>query len=216
MSNSQAGQDEFVINVMKKKQNGFFLEIGTNDPIHINNTYILEKEYNWRGFLIEYDPKWESSYVETRPNSIYTINDARKIDYKKLFETHNAPKNFDYLQIDLEVDNKSTIDTLEILNNNIFKDYKFATVTFDHDIYRGDFYNTRLRSREIFEQNGYFLLYPDVNTFEDWYVHPDLVDIEYINKILPREPYLISKANLVGCPNELEYNSIINHIKNNS
>jgi len=40
--NGQAEQDKFVLNVMKHKQNGFFLEIGSNHPIHINNSYILE------------------------------------------------------------------------------------------------------------------------------------------------------------------------------
>ena len=55
MFNGQAGQDKFVINILKEKCNGFFLEIGSNDPIEINNSYILEKKYNWKGIMIEYD-----------------------------------------------------------------------------------------------------------------------------------------------------------------
>ena len=73
----------------------------------------------------------------------------------------------------------------------IFQEYKFATVTFEHDIYTGDNYNTRLLSREIFLNRGYVLVFPDVrscqNAFEDWYVHPDLVDMDYINKIKTNE-----------------------------
>ena len=45
----QAEQDKFVLNMLNNKENGYFLEIGSNDPIHINNTYILEKDYNWKG-----------------------------------------------------------------------------------------------------------------------------------------------------------------------
>lgn len=41
--NGQALQDEFVLTVLNNKKNGYFLEIGSYDPIIINNTYILEK-----------------------------------------------------------------------------------------------------------------------------------------------------------------------------
>ena len=34
---SQACQDKFIVNVLKEKRDGFFLEIGSNDPIVINN-----------------------------------------------------------------------------------------------------------------------------------------------------------------------------------
>ena len=40
MFNGQAEQDKFVLNMLKNKKNGFFLEIGSHDPVQINNTYI--------------------------------------------------------------------------------------------------------------------------------------------------------------------------------
>ena len=45
MYTSQAGQDRFVVNILKGKMNGYFLEIGSNSPVHINNTFILEKRF---------------------------------------------------------------------------------------------------------------------------------------------------------------------------
>jgi hypothetical protein len=136
--NGQVGQDKFVLSILKNKKNGYFIEIGSNDPKLINNTFILEKDFNWSGIMVEYDSKWLSSYKDTRPNSIHVINDATKIDYKTLFATNKVPHNIDYLQIDLDVCNRSTLDTLELFNNTIFDIYKFATVTFEHDIYSGD------------------------------------------------------------------------------
>lgn len=205
MFNSQASQDKFILSVLNNKKNGFFLEIGSNHPKYINNTYILEKEYDWKGIMVEYDSKWLDTYISERQNSYYIMNDATKIDYIKELQSYNAPKHIDYLQIDLEVNNRSTLTTLEILDKTVFNEYKFAVVTFEHDIYNGNFYDTRNSSRNIFDKNGYIRVFGDVKNnnlpFEDWYVHPDIVDINFINKI---------KVN-----DSLDSNDIIKHINNN-
>ena len=99
MFKGQAEQDKFVLNMLKNKKKGFFLEIGSNDPININNSYILEKNYEWNGIMIEYSNKWLNDYKNFRPNSIHIINDATKIDYTKLFEVNNVPLNLDYLHL---------------------------------------------------------------------------------------------------------------------
>lgn len=185
----QVEQDKFVLKILKQLKNGFFLEIGSNHPINSNNTYVLEKKYNWKGIMIEYDDKWLESYKIKRPNSIHIIDDATKIDYAKLFQKNNVPINIDYLQIDLEANNGSTLDTLKKLNNEVMDKYKFATITFEHDIYHTNYLNTRNISREIFKNRGYIRVFSDINNggrhpFEDWYVHPDLVDMDFINKII--------------------------------
>ena len=188
--NGQAQQDKYVLSILKQKRNGFFVEIGSNDPIKINNTYKLEKEFGWKGIMIEYEASYLPAYKIHRPNSIHVIKDATKIDYKDLFVKSNAPVFMDYLQIDLEVDNASTIIALKLLDAQVLETYKFATVTFEHDIYRGDHYSTRALSREIFERRGYIHAFKDIHNddnpsavYEDWYVHPDLVDMEYVNRI---------------------------------
>ena len=94
----------------------------------------------------------------------------------------------DYLQIDLEAWNGSTINTLKLLDETIFDEYKFAVVTFEHDIYRGDHFDTRNTSREIFKKRGYICVFEDIcngeNPYEDWYIYPDLVDMSYINNLI--------------------------------
>jgi len=188
---SQALQDKFVISVLKGKQNGVFLEIGSNHPIHINNTYLMESQYNWKGIMIENESHFLPLYQIHRNNSIHVINNATHIDYKTLFEINNMPLDLDYLQIDLEANNGSTLQTLQKLNNEIFDKYKFATITFEHDIYHTNFDNTREKSREIFANKGYICVFTDINNkginpFEDWYVHPDLVDMNYIQQLIEK------------------------------
>jgi len=202
MYNSQARQDEFILLILKNKRNGYFLEIGSNHPKYINNTYSLEKNFGWNGLMVEYDNNWESSYKKER-SSNYIIGDATQIDYEKIFNELNFPKQMDYLQIDLEVENRSTLTTLELLNNTIFKNYIFSVVTFEHDIYRGNYFDTREKSREIFKENGYVLLFKDVkhkdNKFEDWYIHPSSVNIEELTDYISDSSY--------------EYSEIINILK---
>ena len=189
MYNGQAQQDKFVIHALQGKRDGYFLEIGSNDPIHINNTYLLESNYNWKGIMVEYEPRFLPLYKEHRPNSIHIINDASQIVYKDVLETMNAPHAMDYLQIDLEEENGSTLRTLQNLDRNIFDTYTFATVTFEHDIYHSNKHNTREISREIFARRGYTPVFQDINNdgiqypYEDWYVHPTLVNTQYIKEV---------------------------------
>jgi hypothetical protein len=185
--NSQSGQDKFILQILQNKYNGYFLEIGSNDPITINNTYLLENKYNWKGIMVEYEPSYLQSYQNKRPNSIHVMNDATKVDYKNLFITNNVPTNIDYLQIDLEVANGSTLQTLQKLEDEVFDMYKFAVITFEHDIYHSNFENTRIKSKEIFNKRGYYCVFDDINNggnpYEDWYVHPELVDMDFVKRL---------------------------------
>ena len=213
MFNGQAEQDKFVTTFLNNKTNGFFIELGSSNPINYNNTFILESKLNWRGIMVEYEKSWAKEYKLYRPNSLHIFENSQEIDYFTLFKDNNVPCNIDYLQIDLDVDNSSTLNTTKKLNEQILKYYKFATITFEHDIYSSDCENdiwavTRKLSREIFLKRGYVLIFPDVqlpsNTsyrgkqcgaFEDWYAHPDLVDIDLIKKYKTENSLLFSNIN---------------------
>jgi len=151
----QLKQDEFVITLLKGLRDGTWLEIGSNHYMNISNTYVLEKHFNWRGIMVEQDEQHLESYKDYRDRGIPIIADASQVDYKKAFEDAKFPKYVDYLQIDIDVTNDSTMKTLESLDKQVMDDYIFRVVTFEHDVYRPDSNNTRLRSREIFDKRGY-------------------------------------------------------------
>jgi FkbM family methyltransferase len=50
---SQLGQDKFVDEYFKSKENGFYIEIGAHDGISGSNTLFFEKFRNWKGICIE-------------------------------------------------------------------------------------------------------------------------------------------------------------------
>ena len=185
----QSAQDYYVAKCTKEKINGTFVEIGSNHPMGVNNTFLLEHKYGWSGLMIEYDDTFAHLYPSYRPRSKYLIRDATTINFREEFEKIGFPKNIDFLQLDLDVENRSTLTTLENLDTQVLEAYKFATITLEHDIYRGDYFETRKISREILSKRGYVIVFPDVHAghpygeHEDWYVHPDLVDMEFINKI---------------------------------
>jgi hypothetical protein len=181
-SYSQAHQDTFVLFATNCKRGGYFVEIGSNDPIVTNNTYLLENKYDWKGLMVEYDGSFLDKYKAFRPHSIHEINDARNVNYASILQNNTFPMDIDYLQLDLDVNNRSTLDVLELFDKTIFNHYRFTCLTIEHDIYSGNFYNTRAKSREILASRGYTLVFPDVcvfwegsyKPFEDWYVHPEL------------------------------------------
>lgn len=57
---AQLNQDVFAL-LMNKFRTGFFLEIGANDGFTFSNTVYLEKEFGWKGILIEANPKYMAS-----------------------------------------------------------------------------------------------------------------------------------------------------------
>lgn len=185
--NGQAGQDVFVLTILGRKQNGFFIEIGTNMPKQINNSWPLESEFGWNGVLVEYDARFYPLYEAERPNQKVWKGDASKMNFAELFEQDKVPADVDYLQIDLEANNRSTLTTLEHLNEQVMDKHRFAVVTFEHDIYTGNHHNTREASRKILTDRGYLLVCPDVRNdnlpYEDWWVHPALVDMDFVDRV---------------------------------
>ena len=190
--NGQAEQDKFVCNILKNKTNGFFIEVGSQEPININNTYLLESSLDWKGLMFEWRrEKFEDLYKEHRPNSNYIFGDAQKHNYREIFSKYNTPNHIDYLQLDIEPPEK-TLNVLKSLNEQVMDDYKFAVVTFEHDYAHGQNIIPRNESREILNNRGYFLVLGDICNiepkwvYEDWYVHPDLVDMEHVKALQSR------------------------------
>lgn len=177
-------QDLFVLTVLKGKKNGTYIELGANDPYINSNTALLEKEFDWKGISI--DPSQSTCYKfkEDRRNTVICA-DIPQIGFADLFDKHCIDNTVDYLQINC---GESSVDVLKSIP---LDKYKFGVVTLNHDSYRlGP--DRRDEMRSILKDRGYILVVKDVAftevcSYEDWYVHPDLVEID---------PRMISKKDV--------------------
>jgi len=53
---SQIGQDDWVVDQLKGKQHGVFIDIGAHDGVELSNSLLLETVYGWHGICVEPHP----------------------------------------------------------------------------------------------------------------------------------------------------------------
>ena len=147
---SDAGQDQFVANLLKFKRDGFCVDIGSCHSILSNNTYVFQS-LGWTSVSVEINSRYNESYG-TRLNGTHYNEDALKIDYKKAFAENDFPNTIDYLSLDVDT---ASLSVLKILP---FDEYRFKAITIEHDAYLyGDEYRAEQRSSEwSWISNGMF------------------------------------------------------------
>jgi len=176
---SQSYQDMFILTMLNGKQNGTYVEIGCGEPYYKSNTVLLEENFNWSGISIDIDEYYVNEFNKVRKSKAICA-DATKLNYNTLLEKNT----YDYLQIDCD----PPIISYQILLKIPFELCKFAVITFEHDHYLSESSEIKEKSRKYLSSFGYVLCVGDIgcnkyNSYEDWWVHPDLVSQEIINKM---------------------------------
>lgn len=180
---SQVYQDLFVLAALNGKRNGKFLEVGGYTPYRGNNTALLEEKFGWDGVSIEWNESHANEYRAARRTKVL-CEDATIADYASILKQLAPDGIVDYLQLDCEPP-KSTFDAML---NIPFEDFKFAVITYEHDHYMDMTQSFRRKSRAFLRSHGYELVVANVSpnesaVFEDWWVHPDLVSCEVIDRM---------------------------------
>lgn len=179
---SQTYQDIFVLTCLNGKKKGTYIEIGAGDAFYGSNTALLDLHFEWKGISVEKEKKYSQDFLKNR-SAVFINEDALNINYKKIFENNNLPLDIDYLQLDCE---PSEV-TYNILQKIPFDPYRYAVITFEHDYYVSNSIYKKL-SRDFLISKGYEMIFDDVApdrlcSYEDWWVHPKLVDRNIIDKI---------------------------------
>ena len=196
---SQLKQDLKVLEFYKYKKNGYFIEIGANNGIELSNTYLLEKDYNWKGICVEALPDKFQELIKNR-----TSININKAVYNKTgeilnFSSDNLGSGITEL-IDKYLDVKKkeqikveTITLNDILDNNNaptfidylsidtegseyiilsavnFNKYKFGIIHLEHNYVEP----RRTDMKNLLLSKDY--KYLGENAYDDEYVHSSLL-----------------------------------------
>lgn len=179
MTHQTTQQEAFIIDILKGKKNGYYVELGAAHYSEGNNTYLLEQKYDWKGVSFEIVDSMREEFVLNRKNPC--MGDALSFNYVDYFEKNKFPKQIDYLQLDIDagydfagrpVGNSHW--TLQGLIAIPLNTYRFTLITFEHDAnmyWRNE--GIRNAQREILDSFGYSLIHRSYH--EDWWVDPNVI-----------------------------------------
>lgn len=216
ISYSQMHQDLFVLSLLNGKREGTYLEIGSHHPIEVNNTYLLEAMYKWKGVSFELDPYLSELFRQKRRNPIIE-GDATAVDYKQIIEDNGLGNVIDYLSVDIE----PPMGTYEALTMLPHSEVKFRVITFEHCACVPEGLPVRELSRKFLSDLGYERLITDVGNevnpgnpnlvvpVEDWWIYPGLVDQEIMEQLkIVRDQPISSKLTVFNLDDSPLLNSV--------
>jgi hypothetical protein len=184
--NDRSAQEEFVLELLDNKKEGYYVELGAFHSKNGSNTNRLENEFGWKGVSFEIKEDLRKEFNENRSNPC--MGDALDFNYVSYFEENSFPKQIDYLQVDIDSGYKlngrpdgNAYTSLHGLIAVPLNSYRFTVITFEHD---ANMYwrNVAMRDvqREILDSLGYSIVARTES--EDWWVDPTVIDLESYRK----------------------------------
>jgi len=119
---SQGGEDLILAKLFGYKSTGFFIDVGANDPIRLNNTYLFYK-MGWTGLNFEPVPELAEKFHKKRSSDTLITkamsNFVGEADFSAGINEYHV--NSSLLNIDLPKQNtiKVSVDKLENILDNI-------------------------------------------------------------------------------------------------
>ena len=205
-SKSQAIQDVVVLALLNFKDDGYFVEFGATDGLFLSNTFLLEKNKNWKGILsepskiqnkylkinrscnLDYHCIWNKSeemitFSETNLPHLSTINFFKKSDQHK--HLRNKSRQYEVESITLEelLEKYKAPHHIEFLSIDtegseyeILKDFNFSKYTFSILLVEHNFTKKRDLIYELLSANGYYRILDKISDVDDWYVSKSIFE----------------------------------------
>lgn len=173
-SYSFSSADLFVLHQLESPRGGSFVEIGARDGVQASDTCLLEREYGWRGVLVEADAKWHKALAGNRSAEL----DARFVTSESglrrlvggrevgtasladLLHDYGAATTTDFLSI------RAAREAPAILRDHDFSRFGFRVIAVAHG---GDAV-LRTRMAWLMLRRGYRRVMPAITGDADWFI----------------------------------------------
>lgn len=199
-SKSQFWQDLFVLAQLDRKRNGYFVDFGATDGVHLSNTYLLEREYGWTGIVAEPARCWHGPLQANRTCHVETDCVWKQSGQSLAFNETSAAvfsTLSDFSATDLhaarrkngtvyDVKTISLLDLLQKYNAPRMMDYlsidtegsEYEILShFDFDRYsfrvitcEHNYTSMREKLSELLSSKGYERKFEQFSACDDWYV----------------------------------------------
>ena len=199
-SRSQLGQDFLALLSGGVSKPGFFVEFGAADGVSLSNSYLLEKEFGWKGILCEPSRSWHEELKKNRTCAV----DTRCV-YSRTGEKISFSENYigelsgiteftgddhrgliDRTTSSYQVETISLIDLLKHYNApqhidfmsvdtegsefEILNAFDFSQYSIGAIAVEHNYTPTREKVKELLLSKGYRQVYPELSDFDDWFV----------------------------------------------
>jgi FkbM family methyltransferase len=195
---SQLGQDVLALSYSGTHKPGFFVEFGATDGVELSNTYILEKDFGWKGILCEPGSNWHNALKANRDSVI---------DFRCVFSSSGESLDFSESSVgelstlkeftDSDSHSRSisriykvtTVSLTDLLSEHqaprfiefisidtegseyeILRDFDFETYQFGLICVEHNFTENRGRIFDLLTDKGYRRVYEEFSKWDDWYV----------------------------------------------
>jgi FkbM family methyltransferase len=199
---SQIGQDVFALYCLNFKKGGYFLEFGATNGVDLSNTYLLEKDFGWRGILAEPARVWHEDLVANRTASIdfdcvwskscevinFTVAPDAEYSTISSFTQKDAhassrSKGEIYSVKTISLNDllsrhgaPSIIDYLSIDTEGseleILRAFDFEQYAISVITCEHNFSSQRSEIFELLTSNGFIRVFEGFSRWDDWYIHP--------------------------------------------
>ena len=131
---SQSNQDLIALEILKNKENGFYVEFGADDGVKNSNTFLLKEKFGWNGVLIEPNPKRFKLLKENRINDIclnYLIYNetGKSVDFtvSGQLSTIKSFSESDFMKVERKKNQSEIITLVTITLNDLLKEINAPT-----------------------------------------------------------------------------------------
>jgi FkbM family methyltransferase len=204
-STSQLGQEIFVLSRLGWKRGGYYVEFGATDGRTLSNTWLLDRQFGWRGILAEPGRVWRDALVAegrnahldfgcvwTETGQTLTFAETAYAELSTLSQFAGRDKHdrsdastYEVTTISLtdllmkhgapQVIDYLSIDT-EGSELAILEAFDFRRYRFRCITCEHNYTADRDKILDLLWRRGYRRVYEEFSQFDDWYVHESMLN----------------------------------------